>query len=435
MKKCLRLGIAALAGMAVMSVCADPVVSSVEMVQDGDSGQVSISYKLGEERAIITLGIKVGDVLLPPESLIRLTGDVNCIVEPSGTERREISWDAGVDWPENITESAVAVITAWSLTDPPEIMVIDMREGDEAESFPLRFYTSIESLIHGHTNDIYKYDQLVMKRVEGGTFLMGNEQESQVSVTLTRDFYLGIYQVTQKQWRSVTGGTISEFGFTTRALRPAEMTSYVSLRGSKDDGYDWPNDGHDVDKDSFMGKLREKVSIMPGKFDLPTEAQWERACRSGYNTYYNDGLARPSNTISNEQMDVLGRYRYNGGRRYNDSGSLVSPSKSADPELQGTAIVGSYLPNAWWFYDMHGNVREVCLDWFQSSLPGGTDPKGPTSGSNRLWRGGSYDENGNNCQSFFRSGNIVETTAWNSLGFRLAYHLVYGEEEEEGGEE
>jgi formylglycine-generating enzyme required for sulfatase activity len=152
--------------------------------------------------------------------------------------------------------------------------------------------------------------------------------------------------------------------------------------------------------------LRTKTGV--DNFDLPTEAEWEYACRAGTTTYYNDGLGTPANTTSNAQMNVLGRYLYNGGAEYADQ----TPESFAD--------VGSYIPNAWGIYDMHGNVYEWCLDWWSSSLAGGVDPVGPETGGARVWRSGHLGLTAGNCRAAYRS-NRSPTSNQYGCGGRISW--------------
>ncbi len=167
-----------------------------------------------------------------------------------------------------------------------------------------------------------------------------------------------------------------------------------------------------------MGRIRAKTGIEG--VDLPTEAQWECLCRAGTQTYYNDDGATPGNTTSNAQMDVLGRYQYNGGKCWNGA-SWVDPGQSTTT-TGATAMVGSYLPNAWGLYDTHGNVWEWCLDWLAGSLAGGPDPAGAVSGSSRVVRDGSWNYPASNCRSASRSGSTPSTRR-NDFGFRLVRTL------------
>ena len=194
--------------------------------------------------------------------------------------------------------------------------------------------------------------------------------------------------------------------------------SYVQIRplcllrenpaNSDDPAVDWPNNSA-VNATSFMGKLRAKTGL--STFDLPTESQWEYACRAVTTTALNTGHNLTSGS-SDPRMDVAGRYWYNGGSGY----SLSCPTSA------GTAEAGSYLPNAWGLYDMHGNVWEWCLDWY-GTYPGTvTDPEGAASGSYRMRRGGSWNSEAYVCRSAYRNGNGPDYRNL-VIGFRAARTL------------
>ena len=144
-----------------------------------------------------------------------------------------------------------------------------------------------------------------------------------------------------------------------------------------------------------MGKLRAKTEL---ELDLPTEAQWEYACRTGTTSKYNNG------GDAEADLKTLGRYK---GNQSDGRGGYSEHTK-----------VGLYLPNAWGLYDMHGNVYEWCLDWY-GNLESSTDPTGPSSGSYRVYRGGGWDSNAGSCTSSYRFSNNP-SYEFNSCGFRLA---------------
>ena len=124
---------------------------------------------------------------------------------------------------------------------------------------------------------------------------------------------------------------------------------------------------------------------------LPTEAEWEYACRAGTSTPFNTG-----GCISSAQANYNGDYPYS----YCIKGSY----------LQKTRPVGSYAPNAWGLFDMHGNVFEWCNDWYERySSSSQTNPVGPSSGSNRVLRGGSWGGHGRYCRSAYRISNTPGT--------------------------
>ncbi len=289
-------------------------------------------------------------------------------------------------------------------------MVIDLTGGKDAEKYPVTYLADVPK---GGWNDEYKTDKLVLRRIEPGTFVMGspvNElgregDETQHEVTLTKTFYIGVFEVTQKQWERVMGDWPSHFNNERcREERPVEWVSYYDIRGSGV-GTNWPA-ADSVDATSFMGRLRSRTRKV---FDLPTEAQWEYACRAGTATALNTGKNLTS-VESCPNMSEAGRYKANSGK------DVRNVDTSA-----GTAKSGSYPPNAWGLYDMHGNVWEWCLDWLKKYSDTESDPKGEATGVSRAFRGGSWGSTA----FFSRSANryCINPGYRNNIGFRLAITL------------
>jgi formylglycine-generating enzyme required for sulfatase activity len=300
-------------------------------------------------------------------------------------------------------------------------LVVDLSAGPSASSYPVTYLAVVPP---GGWTDEYKTTKLVMRRISASTpdFMMGspseelgrNTNEDQHQVTLTKDFYIGVFEVTQRQWELVMGNKPSYFNNTTYyATRPVEQVSYYDIRenpaNSDDPAVDWPNNSA-VNANSFMGKLRAKTGL--ATFDLPTESQWEYACRAGTTTALNTGYNLTS-TTSDASMALAGRYYYNGGS--------VS-SQNGDTSV-GTAKVGSYQPNAWGLHDMHGNAWEWCLDWY-GLYPGTvTDPMGASSGSSRIMKGGCWYNDADSCRSALRGHGGLPHYRYNSFGFRLVRTL------------
>ena len=263
-------------------------------------------------------------------------------------------------------------------TTPATYCVIDLSAGANATSYPVTYLAEAPS--GGFNVDAYKTSKLVLKRLEAGMFKM----QGSSNVTLTKPFFCGLFEVTQKQYTLVTGSNPSNFKGDTL---PVEVVSYNTIRGSSN-GAKWPSSST-VDSSSFMGKLRARTGL---DFDLPTEAQWEYACRAGTTTTYSYG-----NSASGNYMWY----------------SSNSSSK--------THPVGTKSANPWGLYDMHGNVWEWCLDWY-GTLSYGTDPKGSSSGAARVLRGGSWRYIADYCTSSVRL-DYNPLSGYDYLGFRLVRTL------------
>jgi len=270
-------------------------------------------------------------------------------------------------------------------------LVVDLKGGADAKSYPVSYL--VDEPKSGWADE-YKTDKLVLRRIERGTFDMGSPEdekgrqvnEIQHKVTLSKAFYIGVFEVTQRQWELVMGHNPSNAKVNS-ALHPVEKVSYLDIRGSVD-GVNWPANSR-VDTPSFMGKLRARTGKV---FDLPTEAQWEYACRAGTT----------------------------GG--YSGKGDLADMAWYRDNAIGKTHPVGQKKANAWGVYDMHGNVWEWCLDWTGPCPGTATDPLGAASGSARVRRGGCWNFYAANCRSALRSeSNPI--SRYHDIGFRAASTL------------
>ena len=229
-----------------------------------------------------------------------------------------------------------------------------------------------------------------------GTFEMGSpeselgrgDNETRHTVILTQDFWLGKYEITQKQWEDGVMGT-SPWDRDGSDL-PADSVSwrdveYFCLRLTADE--------------KSAGRLPEGYV-----YAAPTEAQWEYACRAGTTNALASG-EELSDAVSCPEMDQVGWYKSN--------------------SVAQTHVVGTIWTNAWGFCDMHGNVSEWCWDWYQAAYPTGTvvNPAGPgmTPGGryDRVLRGGNWDSEAHKCRSAARGYN-QPSHALSQYGFRLA---------------
>jgi formylglycine-generating enzyme required for sulfatase activity len=226
-----------------------------------------------------------------------------------------------------------------------------------------------------------------MVLIPGGSFEMGSpaaeegrdDEEGPVHTVRVSPFWMGKYEVTQGQWEAVMGSN----------------PSYFKGPGNPVENVSWN------DCQEFIKKLNEKVP--GGGFRLPSEAEWEYACRAGTRTPFNTG-----ETISTDEANYDGNYTYGYGRK--------------GVYREKTTPVGSFKPNAWGLYDMHGNVWEWCQDWCHDSYTGapsdGRAWESP-SGSVRVLRGGSWNCYPWNCRSSNRLWYFPVDRKF-PLGFRFS---------------
>ena len=265
------------------------------------------------------------------------------------------------------------------------------------------------------TFDLGNGVNLEMVLIPAGTFMMGSpeseedrrEDETQHQVTISKPFYMGKYPLTQAQWQQVMGNNPSHFKGD--KLLPVENVSWD-------------------DTQAFCLKLKE---ITQAPFGIPTESQWEYACRAGTDTPFHFG----------SQLN---------GSQANCDGTVPYGTEAKGPYFEKTTQVGKYQANPWGLYDMHGNVMEWCSDWYgaypaasvtdPNSLAAGlypilmewcsdwdgaypaasvTDPSGPAAGSYRVHRGGCWIDDAVGCRSAIRRGDGPSDRA-RLLGFRVA---------------
>lgn len=386
-----------------------PVASDVTMTQD-PSRKVTVTYSL-DRPAVVTLDIETNVtgsaewVSIGGENIRGLVGDVNKLVRTSGSHT--ILWQPDQSWPNHrVPENgARAVVTAWAPDAPPDWMLIDLSSPSN-----VAYYASVGQLPYGHpTNTYYKTKAILMRKIPAADrtfrmgisygesnmdFLLGGKYSSAGRliylkdyaparlVSFTEDFYMSIYQLTQSQYTNVTTMTRALPAHDGRKYEPygeCPVTgfSYNNLRGTAtSDHYDWPKHGHEIDPSSVFGQFCAYTGVA---VDLPTEAQWEYACRAGE-----------------------GRYRYDGAPTCDahDSERIcwnVAYGKSAitNPQTGNEVFefpVGRKDPNAWGLYDFYGNGYQLCLDYYVSGYAncGTVDPTGPQqeSGTNgRTLRG------------------------------------------------
>jgi len=235
-------------------------------------------------------------------------------------------------------------------------------------------------------------------------------------VTLTSDFYIGVFETTQKQWELVMGSNPSYFT-KNGEMRPVEGIKYSQVRGATAD-VNWPTDGYgQAANGTFLQKMCEKTGLV---FDLPTYAQWQYASAYTVTGYWFNNKTRPSSDKEwpkSPEADAVARYSNTAGVAIPTKD--ITKAQHADYDTdQGTAIVGSYAPSVLGLYDMHANVWEFLLDWAGGGYAAeSTDPTGPTSGTARMWCGGSFRFDAHYMKLGFTGGSYTATVDFTEKQF------------------
>ena len=355
--------------MSALSVAAaTPQVSEVTIGQPFQNRDVAISYTLANAPAVVTLDIQTNAVVDGVETWASIGGEhiktfaPDCPVfrRVEGDGEKTIVWKAEADWPGFRVSGARAVVTAWAMNDTPDYMVVDISSSAAADS--QRYYTATNFLPGGLlADDAYRTTKLVMRRIHAKNipWTMGSlietdrqtDKEAPHAAVLTHDSYLGVFPVTQAQWANVTGYNNSSYNTASdRDLHPVEQVCYNEIRCASGNttaaaGGLYPAAPYEG---SFLHLLNNRTML---DFDLPTEGEWEFACRVG-------GLIGDGRWNTGAPRLVIG-----------DAADANMPGANSHNGYSGhTAEVGLFAPNAWGLYDMHGNVWEWCLDNYKADV-------------------------------------------------------------------
>ena len=423
--KLIRLGVLAMVATgATHPLFAVPEISNVTQSRNEETHLVTITYDLSET-AIVTASVFVNGEKLSQAAYGILAGKVHRVVA-AGTGCK-IWWKA----PAGLAANAEVKLSAWAKDDPPDYMAVDMITINHR-----RFYETAEDVPGGVTNRLYKTDKLLMRKIYAKNieWPMGTSsdvpyilpQHKLHMVTLTENYYIGVYEMTKRQYGNITNDFKRAENIVTDDVRPLSM-SYGNMRGS-DSGYVWPTDGHKVKSSRPIGLIRSRTGLT---LDLPTEAQWEYACRAGESKALYTGEATNEVNVS--------KIAWHGG------------NWNQDPEGQEftTHEVGLLAPNKWGLYDMLGNGSDVCLDVMSDSNSDtaqidpyqgepAEDPVGPLTGSyvttkgRHARRGGAVATTAGNttrtttcavCRAHYRE-NLAYSAGYTHLGYRMTMPAV-----------
>ena len=348
-----------LAGSVMASVsclAVDPSVSGVSFTYGGGRTASRISYVLSGAPAVVTIDIETNTLangegewaLVGGESTGRLVGEVSTVVRTLDKQVSAWWWPADSWSGKKLPAGAVrARITAYPTNSPPDYMVVDIADFTNS----VRFYSCEASLPGGIGSDLYRKDAMVMRRIPAANVVWrmgtpgGSGNDTPHKVLLTEDYYMGVFEFTQGQYSLFDSNPSELKDVEGNDFRhPVECVTHKSLRGQNgmaDDPYGWPTDDHVLLSSSIIGKLRRQTGL--SMLDLPTDAQWEYACRAGTGTPINTGKESPT---ANDWKAVAW---------YN------APNATANCKWHYP--VGTKLQNGWGLYDMHGNILELCLDW------------------------------------------------------------------------
>ena len=410
-------------GYATAAFALPPRLSTPTVTQDAATRRVTVTYRLHDAAAVVTALFLTNGAPVAAADCAYVGGDVNRRIDTLDADL-SFGWTPPAGrFPDAATFGVR--LSAWTLDAPPDYMDVSL-----SVSNCVRYYASAEAVPGGVTDVVYKTDRVLMRKIPAKNVVwkMGSPDdevgassamrlfEQQHKVKLTNDYYMAVYPSTQRQlWLMGHNGTAAGPNDSTFVgdeypgndmLKPADEISMMQLRGYFNDIWTgWPSNRHEVLAGTVFDNLRKLTGVA---FDLPTEAQWEYACRAGTATAFNNGK-NMATAWSAPDFDEIGWFAGN-----STTNGIAQPHE-----------VGLKKPNAWGLYDMHGNMFEWCLDRvndigrsYDADMVY-VEPEGEGIDTSKvIIRGGSYDRTN---PSACRSSYLVAT--WQNYkgycGFRL----------------
>lgn len=413
-------------------------VSGVTLAQSATSHRVAVGYTLATApagtRTIVTAQVCVDG---KPVNGQHLVGDVNLELEAGD---HTFYWLPDLDVPGVDMRSVTVNVQAWKTNTPPAYIAFDMRWQAGDLALPPRFFNSTNELAGTIDSDLWRTDFLLMRRINanGALFRMGDPASATNRtryVTFTNDYYIGVFELTQGQFMSCVTNLANpsvnhvKVGDTWRTC-PLDSIAVANFRiGGSGSNNVWPYYGREAGSSVTYRPLAMMRLCTGAMLDLPTEAQWEFACRAGTGTEYYNGT---------DSFDQSGSRNINNPAGNTTSKWTSDTLPTATVDQGGTARVGSFAPNPWGLYDLYGNVWETCLDQFVADLPFDqntletpfVEPEGSRTITQMpkvsyVRRGGGWGANVISGGSSLRLG-ITYNSANTGIGYRLVCPVPYG---------